>query len=254
MGRERFEIEFGVYSQWLVEACLALAVDPIPAVARGTGRPALLEAAAAPLDAKPGRKILDVGCGLGGPGAWLAQRSGADVVGIDVMPESVLGMKRIIQELAPVIASLRALPLKDRSFDAAWSLGVFEMVANKVKAGQEIWRVLRPVAPFVIYDFVLARESRRHAPAADRFTVADDMIRCLEGAGFEISDAFRLPDLPPTPPDWLEARDSVRAEVRRCHGGDDRFKIVQDELRTFRRLVSDGVIEEWMFVAVKEGR
>ena len=254
MGGERFEVEFGLYSRWLVEACLALDVDPVPAVARGTGRPALLEAAAAPLDARPGTKVLDVGCGLGGPGAWLARCSGAEVVGVDVMQQSVIGMKRILPELAAVVGSLRALPMKDRSFDAAWALGVLEMVADKTTAGKEIWRVLRPGAPLVIYDFVLTRASRRHTPAADRFTSSDDMIGHLEGAGFEISDASRLPQLPPTPPDWVEARGSVRAEVRRRYGDDDRFKIVQSELRTFRRLVSDGVIEEWMFVAKKEGR
>ncbi|MGH2806241.1 MAG: class I SAM-dependent methyltransferase [Actinomycetota bacterium] len=249
MGGRRFEVEFGIYSEWLVEACLALEIDPVPAVARGTGRPALLEAAAAPLDAKPGRRILDVGCGLGGPGAWLAQRSGAEVVGVDVMPQSVFGMTRILPELTGIVGSLRALPMKDRSFDAAWSLGVFEMVAHKAKAGAEIYRVLRPGAPLVIYDFVLVRDRRVHAPAADRFSLSDDMIRCLEDAGFEIRHASRLPQLPPTPPDWLEARDSVRAEVRRRHGDDDRYKTVQDELRTFRDLVSDGVIEDWMFVA-----
>ena len=252
MGGERFEAEFGLYSRWLADACLALAVDPVPAVSRGTGRPALLEAVAAPLHTKPGTKILDVGSGLGGPGAWLSRRSGAEVVGVDVMPQSVMGMKRILPVMSAVVGSLRALPIKNGSFDGAWSLGVFEMVADKEKASSEIWRILRPGAPFVIYDFVLTHESRRRAPVADRFSLPGDMIRCLESAGFEMREASRLPELPPTPPDWLAVRDSVRAEVRRRHGDDERFKLVQEEVETFRRLVSHGVIEEWMFVAAKE--
>jgi SAM-dependent methyltransferase len=252
MGRERFEVEFGRYSEWLVEACLALDVDPVPAVARGTGRPALLELASHPLDAAPGKKILDLGCGLGGPGAWLARRSGATVIGIDVMFQSVHGLRRLFPDLRGVVASMRALPIKDGFFDAAWSLGVLEMVADKFAATQEMARVLRPGAPLVIYDFVLTGPPPDHIPEADRFSSSEDTVQCLEKAGFEIRDTSPLTGLPSTPPDWATARDDVRAEVRARHGGDERFKVVEEELQTFRDLVAGKVVEECMFVAVKE--
>jgi SAM-dependent methyltransferase len=254
MGRERFEAEFGRYSDWLVEACLALGVDPVPAVSRGTGKPALLELAAAPLDAKPGQKILDLGCGLGGPGAWLARSTGAQVIGVDVMLQSISGLQRLNPELSGVVASLRSLPMKDDHFDGAWSLGVLEMVSDKAGAAREMCRVLRPGGPLVVYDFVLTRPDTRHIPAADRFSPPDDTLSCLRHAGFEIRDAFALPALPSIPTDWMAARDAVRAEVRKRHGDDERFKVVEEELQSFRDLVADAVIQEWMFVAAKEAR
>jgi SAM-dependent methyltransferase len=252
MGRERLEAEFGRYSSWLVEACAELGVDPVPAVARGTGRPALLERASAPLSAAPGKTILDLGCGLGGPGAWLARHSGARVVGVDVMMESVRGLRSLFPELHAAVSSMRMLPFRNETFDAAWSLGALEMVADKAGATAEMGRVLRPGAPVVVYDFVLAGAPAEHIPQADRFSPPEDTVQCLENAGFELRDADALPQLPTTPPEWVSARDSVRTEVRRRHGTDPRFKLVEEELRTFRELVAHRVIKEWMFVARKE--
>lgn len=251
MGRERFEAEFGRYSEWLVEACVALGVDSVPAVARGTGRPALLELASAPLAAAPGRTILDVGCGLGAPGAWLARRSGANVVGVDVMVQSIRGLRRLFPELQGVVASMRALPMRGGTFDAAWSLGVLEMVADKPAASSEMWRVLRPGAPLVVYDFVATGAPTR-APMADRFSTPEETVGCLEQAGFLIHNAAPLPRLPPTPAEWVATRDAVRAEVRRRHGPDRQFEIVEREQQTFRDLVAEKIIEEWMVVASKE--
>jgi SAM-dependent methyltransferase len=252
MGRERLEAEFGRYSDWLVEACVELDVDPVPAVARGTGRPSLLDHASAPLDAAPGKAILDLGCGLGSPGAWLARRSGAGVVGVDVMLESVRGVRRLFPELLAVVGSMRKLPIADEHFDGAWSLGALEMVADKATTAAEMSRVLKPGAPLVVYDFVLAGAPAAHIPQADRFSAPNDTIRCLEKAGFLLREATPLPDLEPTPPDWAAIRDAVRVEVRDRHGSDDRFKVVEEELNTFRTLVTEGAIQEWMFVASKE--
>jgi SAM-dependent methyltransferase len=249
---EGLELEFGLYSQWLAEACLALGADPVPALARGTGRPALLELLARPLDAKPGKEILDIGCGLGAPGAWLGERFGADVFGVDLMLQSVAGIRRLGLALDAVVASLAAMPIKDGSFDGAWSLGVLEMVEDKERASKEIWRVLKPGASVVIYDFVLTGMPPISAPGVDRFSVPEETVRCLEEAGFQVTLATPLPELADTPADWAAARDSVRAEVRDRHGEDERFKMVERELQIFRTLCSEGVIRDWVFVGKKE--
>jgi SAM-dependent methyltransferase len=252
MGRDRLEVEFGPYSDWLVEACLELGVNPVPAVARGTGKPSLLELASAPLGAEPGKTILDLGCGLGGPGAWLARRSGARVIGIDMMLESARGVQRLFPDLPAVVGSMRKLPIGDGLFDAAWSLGSLEMVSDKATTTREMARVLRQGAPLVVYDFVLVGPPTERVPQADRFSPPDDTLACLRDAGFEVGEATPLPALPATPPDWINAREAVRAQVRNRHGLDRRYKLVEEELRTFRDLVAKGVIREWMFVAHKE--
>jgi SAM-dependent methyltransferase len=253
MGRERFEAEFGAYSVWLAEACRSLDTQRVPAVARGTGNPHLLKRAAEPLKAAPRSLILDLGCGLGGPGTWLARTYGCEVMGVDVMEASVRGLHGLFPDLAAAVASMRALPLRNEMFDGAWALGVLEMVADKPAATREAFRVLRPGAPFVIYDFVLTGTPSGHVPDADRFSPREDTLRCLEAAGFTVRRAEPVSDLPAAPEDWKEARDVVREEVRARHGEDEKYRLVQEELASFRLLAREGVIENWIFVAAKEG-
>src|SRR5215472_15759508 len=47
------------------------------------------EAFASKLPFKRGDRLLDVGCGLGGPARYLANRFGAHVTGIDLTPEFI---------------------------------------------------------------------------------------------------------------------------------------------------------------------
>jgi len=253
MGRERLEAEFGCYSEWLAEACAELQADPVPGVSRGTGRPALLELARERLDIRTGHRILDLGCGLGGPSAWLMRTTGADIVGVDLMWQSIAGLHRLVPGLSGLVASGRALPFHEGAFDRAWSLGVLEMVADKATAIEETYRVLRPGGRFFVYDYVLVTRPPDHAPQADRFSPPHDTRRCLEQTGFIVEEASELPPLPSMPPEWAATRDAVRGEVRRRHGTDTRFRIVEEELSTFRALVGEGVIAEWMFVASKPG-
>lgn len=71
----RLETEFGYYISWVVDAIEDLQLqDRIPVACRGTGDVALLEHLGSLLDPAPGSVVLDVGCGMGGPAAWLMRR------------------------------------------------------------------------------------------------------------------------------------------------------------------------------------
>src|SRR6185369_17136429 len=45
------------------------------------------------LKLQPSAKLLDVGCGRGGPGLWIAREGGASLIGIDVLPEAIAQAK-----------------------------------------------------------------------------------------------------------------------------------------------------------------
>jgi ubiquinone/menaquinone biosynthesis C-methylase UbiE len=178
MGRARFEAEFGHYSAWLVDAIQELELpDRIPPACRGTGNPSLLEHLAASLQFDQGDVVLDVGVGLGGPGAWLVRNRSCTLVGIDVMMQSAIGATRLFEDIHVAVASTRAMPFRDRTFHAAWALGVIEMIADKARAFQEIMRVLVPGARVVLYDFVATGSLLENPPAASRFESADDITR-----------------------------------------------------------------------------
>ena len=106
-----------------------------------------------------GRRVLDVGCGTGGGVRALATRfpEVGRVVGID-KSETMIAEARARTEAAgahdsPVefgVADAHELPFPDGSFDAAFSLRVFEIVGEPRRALAEMARVLRPGGRIVV--------------------------------------------------------------------------------------------------------
>jgi ubiquinone/menaquinone biosynthesis C-methylase UbiE len=120
------------------------------------------------LDARPGDRVLDIGCGPGFYAAELLERvepAGA-VVGID-SSESMLALAaercrgRENVEFKPADAT--ALPVADAAFDAALSVQVLEYVADIPAALAEIRRALRPGGRAVVWDVDWATVSMRTA-------------------------------------------------------------------------------------------
>jgi SAM-dependent methyltransferase len=248
MGRERLEIEFGYYSEWLAEAIAELGLDPIPPSCRGTGNPALFERMADSIRAGPTTRVLDVGCGLGGPGAWLTRARGCDVVGVDVMEGGVHGLKLLFPSALALVASLDALPFSDKTFDAAWALGVIEMIPDKTAALSEVARVIARGGRFGVYGFVASHPVLVDTPSADHFEQPDALTRMLTEAGFEILEAGAIADLQRPPREWTKASEEARDEVRGRHRGDPSLDDVEAEVAKIRRLVRSRDIEAWEFV------
>jgi cyclopropane fatty-acyl-phospholipid synthase-like methyltransferase len=251
MGRERLEIEFGRHAGWMVEAIEALGLDAMPAACRGTGDPHLFGLLADAMRARRGALVLDVGCGIGGPGAWLATERGCEVVGIDVMEESVRGSKRLFPQLRTVVATSRSLPFPNEAFDATWAVGVIETIAHKSEALKELSRVLVPEGRLAAYTFVSAATKVDDAPIADHFQPLDTLIEDFERGGFRIltAEPSRLAHPPAT---WRRTQETARAHAIRLHHSDSTYEAVDRELHKFSRLYSSGEIEAWMIVGVKE--
>ncbi|MGH2730702.1 MAG: class I SAM-dependent methyltransferase [Actinomycetota bacterium] len=253
MGRERLEIEFGRYSEWLAEAIAELGIDPIPASCRGTGNPALFERMADGIRADSKTRVLDLGCGLGGPGAWLAGSRGCRVVGVDVMEAGVRGLKRLFPDACAVVASLRSLPFPDGNFDGAWALGVIETITDKATALDEVARVLVPDGRFAVFSFVASQPMLFDVPIADRFEQPEVVLATLASAGFTTIAAGPVAGLPQPPTEWTDPSDKARAEVHRRHRGDPKLDDVDAEIAKIRKLVRSKEIEAWQFVLEKEG-
>ncbi|HLI56373.1 MAG TPA: class I SAM-dependent methyltransferase, partial [Actinomycetota bacterium] len=101
---------------------------------------------------KPGMRVLDAGCGVGGPALWLAASYGVNVVGV-TLSEVQLGRarkyaaKRGLEHLVRFeIADFTKLPYDDASFDIVWAQ---ESVCHVPAAGKQAFlreacRVLKP--------------------------------------------------------------------------------------------------------------
>jgi arsenite methyltransferase len=120
----------------------------------------------------PGEAILDIGCGVGVDSLIAARLVGpsGSVRGIDLVPE----MLNRAQENARLVGagnveftegSAEELPFPDSSFDVVISNGVFNLVVDKVKALEEVMRVLKPGGRFMIADQVLVGELPKETKA-----------------------------------------------------------------------------------------
>lgn len=97
-----------------------------------------------------GRRLLDIGCGIGGPACEMARAHGADVTGIDLEASLVERANRRATDLG--IASrcrfqkveLGPLPFDDASFDIVTSAGALTQTGDKASLFGEIRRVLKP--------------------------------------------------------------------------------------------------------------
>ena len=146
----------------------------------------------------PGTRLLDVGCGIGGP-ARLAAEAGAQVVGIDLTPEFVQAATELSERVGLgdrttyVTTPGEALPLDDDSFGAAMMVHVGMNVPDKQAVFTEVRRVLAPGAPFGLYEQVRAAPGDLTYPlpwAEDERSSfvesSEEYVAALEAAGFTI--------------------------------------------------------------------
>lgn len=106
-----------------------------------------------------GKRILDIGCGIGGPAMEMARTHGATVTGIDLEAPLV---ERAIADANRVGLSDRCefqtvepgpLPFDDEAFDIVISSGAVTQTPDKVALFAEIGRVLQPGGHFRCYEW-----------------------------------------------------------------------------------------------------
>ncbi|MEQ9813164.1 MAG: methyltransferase domain-containing protein [Azospirillaceae bacterium] len=101
-------------------------------------------------DIPRGCRLLDAGCGIGGPSRFLAESYGCAVEAIDLTPEYVAvadELNRLVglaDRIAVKVGSVTDIPYDDSSFDAVLCQNVSMNVADKRAMFREAFRVLRP--------------------------------------------------------------------------------------------------------------
>ena len=103
-------------------------------------------------------RVLDVGCGLGGPSRMLADEYNCQVTGIDLSHEYIRTAKGLselvgLQDKTDFIRSnALELPFENGSFDVVWTQHVQMNIRHKLKFYSEIERVLAEQGTFIYYD------------------------------------------------------------------------------------------------------
>ena len=107
-----------------------------------------------------GRRILDIGSGIGGPAMEMARNHGAEVVGIDLEAPLVerasadAAAARLADRCRFVQVEAGPMPFDDAEFDIVVSAGALTQTADKGAVFAEVLRVLRPGGWFSVYDWM----------------------------------------------------------------------------------------------------
>ena len=138
--------------------------------------------------------FIDLGCGQGGPGLWVARETGAALVGIDLAELGIARAREHAQELGLAdracfeVADIVSTGLPDAIFDGAMSVDTLWAVPDKPAAIREIARILKPGArlAFTNWDRDLSPPGYLPSP--------NDHRPLLEQAGFEVEVYEIQPD------------------------------------------------------------
>jgi ubiquinone/menaquinone biosynthesis C-methylase UbiE len=144
-------------------------------------------------------RVLDVGCGLGGPARFAASRYHCRIDGIDLTPEYVEAGQEICKwvgltdHITLHQGSALSMPFANGTFDGAYMLHVGMNIEDKAKLCAEVARVLRSGSHFGIYDVMRVGDGELAFPVpwattANLSAVArpSQYRSALEAAGFTV--------------------------------------------------------------------
>lgn len=103
-------------------------------------------------------KVLDIGCGIGGPCRMLADEFGCDTIGIDLSKEYIDTANRLSELVGLshktkfIQGDATNLPFENNTFDVVWTQHVQMNISDKLKFYTEIDRVLNDKGLFIYYE------------------------------------------------------------------------------------------------------
>jgi SAM-dependent methyltransferase len=162
------------------------------------GRPAT-RALGEQIDLPAGARVLDIGCGIGGPARYFAAERGWKVEGIDLTAEFVAVAQALSRRVGMADkvsfrqASATSLPFAEASFDGATMLHVGMNIADKKAVFTEVRRVLKPGGVFAIYDAMRESDGAfaypvpwSSEPATNHIATPETYKAALRDAGFAV--------------------------------------------------------------------
>ena len=117
----------------------------------------------------PGTRVLDIGCGIGGPSRTLTAEFGCVVTGVDLTHDFINAAEWLSNRLgmAGQVTFLQGsaldLPLPEASFDLVWSQNMLMNLPDKRRFAREVARVLKPGGRCAI-ESVVAGSGDLHFP------------------------------------------------------------------------------------------
>jgi sterol 24-C-methyltransferase len=161
-----------------------------------------------------GMKVIDLGCGVGGPLRTIARFAGASIVGLNNNEYQISRARKLTQDAhldhlgSFVKGDFMHIPFPDGSFDAAYQIEASCHAPDREGVYREIFRILKPGSYFGGFEWVMTDQydpnDKSHVSykkGIERGNGLPDLetirnvLDAMERAGFEITEQF---DLAPT--------------------------------------------------------
>jgi len=160
---------------------------------------------------RPGMRILDVGCGVGGPALNLAEHTGAHVTGVNLVPSQLEIARRraaergLTERTHFVLCDAMQMDFPDGAFDAVYLFEAGCHMPDKPRFYAECARVLKPGGAFFGQDWFkkhqpAQREEAQHVePICRLFSVPNlislpELSACLTHAGLSVERCQNMAD------------------------------------------------------------
>jgi sterol 24-C-methyltransferase len=173
---------------------------------------------------KPGMRVLDAGCGIGGPVREMARFAGVRITGLTINQRHVDRAREITHAWRDHLGEGQVdfaqgdfmdMPFEDSTFDVVYSMEATVYAPDLAKCYAEIARVLKPGGVFGTYEWLLTKnftpENSRHVELRQRIERGDgvtNLITVPEGiaavskAGLEMEHHEDLDQRPDPYPWW----------------------------------------------------
>jgi sterol 24-C-methyltransferase len=160
------------------------------------------------LQVQQGEKVLDCGCGIGGPMRNIARFTRADITGVTLNEYQVQRGNKVNAEqgLADTARLVQAdflkLPFEDNSFDGVYAIEATCHAPERTKVYSQIYRVLKPGKIFACYEWCLTplydKNNEYHRSIKKKIEEGDGLpdmatqeecVAAVKSVGFEMIEA-----------------------------------------------------------------
>ena len=199
------------------------------------------------MDLAAGQVLLDSGAGVGGPAAYAAQQNSVHPVLVEPETGACRAARRLFDY--PVVCGLgTALPMADRSFDAAWSLGVLCTTPDHLALLQELRRTVRTGGPIGLLVFVAHRPIPSDQLPDNHFPTSDGLLELVSKASLEVDVRHSTADLPAVPSAWNVREAAVNDALTGRHRHTRAWQLAEEQSGIFGHLLEDGTLTGEMLI------